>query len=183
MPFTKYFGSVPYSSPSMGNIIMPDLTRFFKIPDKYKTDPAYYMQYSIRDGERLDQISKRIYGAEERLYLIVLMNNMFDLSTQWPLNDQEMTAMFKARYPFDDLDDVHHYEDENGLTVDPYAIARRDNTSVANTVATLELKPVTIETFETLKNEAKRKIIILDPDVVGEVETEIARLYKDVRTL
>ncbi len=182
MPFTKYFGAVPYSSAGMGNILIPDLTHFFKIPDKFKKDPAFYMQYRIKDGERLDQISKRIYGAEERLYLIILMNDMFDLSTMWPLNDQEMTAMFKVRYPFDDLDDIHHYEDANGLTVDPYAIARTNNDAVYNVISIMELSPVTIEKYETVRNEAKRNIIILDPDVIGEVETEIARLYKDVRT-
>lgn len=178
---TKNFGVVAFNDPFLGNIDMPDLTKFASIPKKYKDDQRYYLSYTIREGERPDQISKRIYGTEDRWYLIILANDIVNMSEQWPMVDEEFIEMLKLKYPFNDVDDIHHYLNDEGQVVDPFAIAVKTGESPYDVVKSRGLTAVTIEKHETAINDAKKKIKIIDPDLVGEIETALIKEFSDVR--
>ncbi len=180
MTYTSNFGVTPYNDINLGIVNVPDLTKFASIPDKFKQDSTYTLQYQIRDGERLDQISKRIYDQEERYWIIMLMNDMVDLSNSWPLNEEEFYIMISMKYPFNQLSDIHHYEDINGCIVDPYAGAIRANQNTEQYIALNNLTTVDIETYEKQINEAKRNIIILDPTLVDQLEASMGAAFENI---
>lgn len=170
MTYFTRFGGIEYNSPELGLINMPDLTKFAAIPDYIKNDPTYFLVYKIKDGERLDQISRRIYGQEDRLWIIMLMNDMWNISDKWPLNPTELDLSISLKYPFYSPNDIHHYEDQFGNIVDPYAGAILSKMDLDLYVSVSNLIPVTILDYETKLNDAKRNIKILDPSYIDRLE-------------
>lgn len=170
MTYTTRFGTVPYQTQS-GIIDMPDLTKFAAIPKHIKEDPTYYLAYKIRDGERLDQLSRRIYGREDRLWAIMLMNDMWTLSDSWPLSEKELMLSIALLYPFTSPSDVHHYEDTFGNVVDPYSGAILSKMDVDLYIASNNITPVSIIDHETRINDLKRNIKILDPVYIDRIES------------
>lgn len=169
MTYTSNFGTTPYTKPDGSVVEVPDLTKFATIPSKFRS-PTYSLSYRIKDGERLDQIAKRIYGQEDRLWIIILLNNMVNLSESWPLNDEEFSYMLGMKYPFHNPSDTHHYEDIDGNVVDPFVGALRADIPVEAFVVKENLTPVTILQYETRLNDAKRNIKVLDPSLVDRLE-------------
>lgn len=178
MTYTTRFGTVTYDSP-FGQVEMPDLTKFAAIPDYIKNDPTYYLKYVIKDGERLDQISRRIYDREDRLWVIMLMNDMYNLSERWPLSDQELQMSIAERYPFNSPSDTHHYEDTFENIVDPISGAIYSGMDVELYISTNHLTAVSIIDYETRLNDRKRDIKILDPAYLDRLEASMDAAFAD----
>lgn len=180
--FTKYFGTVQWDSPTMGLINMPDLTKAIAIDPKYMSDSRYALDYTIADGERLDQLAHRIYGDERKYWLILLANRIYNLDEQWPLNPEEMDYMLSQKYPLDELLTVHHYLDIEGHVVDLFALAFKSGEKQEDVIASHMLTPVTIQEHEESLNEAKRHIKVIDPDLVGNIESDLLKEFSNVRS-
>jgi hypothetical protein len=181
MTYTSNFGVVPFQSTTLGLVDVPDMTKFAAIPAEFR-DARYTLQYTIKDGERLDQLAKRIYDKEERYWIIMLMNDMTSLGQVWPLNEDELRESMKRRYPFNEWDDVHHYETLEGNIVDPYSEAALSGVSVSTWLSLNNPVAVSIGDYETQINDAKRNILILDPSLVDRLETAMNDAFKDSTT-
>lgn len=170
MTYTTRFGVVPYETAN-GIVDMPDLTKFAAIPAYIKNDPTYYLKYKIKEGERLDQISRRIYDREDRLWAIMLMNDMWNISESWPLSERELLQSISLQYPFSSPADVHHYEDIFGNIVDPYSGSILSRMDPELYIAANNLTPVSIIDYENKMNDLKRDIKILDPAYIDRLES------------
>lgn len=169
----RYYGTVIFKAPGMGNVRMPDMTKFASIPAKYR-NARYSLPYRIREGERPEQIAKRMYGSETLYYLIYLYNDMDDIMNQWPMTEFELQQSIARKWPDNEPGDTHHYEDLEGVIQSPLAIAVLRGISVESAIALESLKAVSIEDYERSQNEKRRDIRLLDPDWLGPIERELA---------
>jgi hypothetical protein len=177
--FTKYYGSVRYEiSPGVFWDI-PDLTRMAVILRKYKT-ADYSLDYTIKDGERIEQVAHKIYGTTSRWFLISMFNDMLDPLEEWPMDQIEFYAYLQEKYGNKNPSGIVHYVDPDGVIVDPFGQGFLQGISEDQAIYNNNLKPVTEFEYEFALNEAKKKIKILDPDVVGEVEQVLRGIYSDV---
>ena len=105
------FGSLPSSSE------FTNLSAYAAIFDELKDDLSYYQSYIIKDGERPDIVSTKLYGTPIYDWTFWLLND--NIRNQgWPLNSNDLQDYINKRVPGKCLvssGTTTHIE--NGLTV------------------------------------------------------------------
>lgn len=180
---SRYFGIVAFNSgdDKMGDVYVPNITRGIAIPNQFKTQHQYYLDYTIKDSDKIDVLSQKVYGTPSYWFLIALMNDMYDFRESWPLNDEEFEVMLKQKYPLCDIDDILFYKSADGFITDPYAVARHTGEAIENVIGSRGLEPVTIGTYETEVNNRKRAIKLIDPNFVSNVVNILEAQFQDVK--
>lgn len=178
MTFFSNFGNVWHTLPNGQTVLLNDITKYITIPQRFRNDSRYYLEYSIKEGDRPDLISNRLYGTVDYAWTILIMNGLSDMENKWPRSQVRLEEFIAEKYPFQNSLDVHHYEDENGLVQDPLALRlangfHNENMAIVN----YGLQPVSIFDHEYNLNEEKRKIKLLDPDYILEVDRQVKEAF------
>ena len=122
---------------------------------------AFFEQYFINDGDRADTMAHQFYDDSTLHWVIMYANYMTNPYYDWPLPYFDLQKFVAKKYA--DINGVHHYEDEDGFTVD-------------STVA--GAKAITNFVHEETMNDQKRTINIIRaeylPQVLEEFKTFIA---------
>lgn len=109
-----YFNAIP-------NFLYPD----FKEPGKYKLSKNLFRRvrtrdsfnaiyassipYTIQPRETPDTVAYNQLGSGDWWWTIMILNNIFDYESQWPLEDYELDEILENKYG-DRLDKVRHWE-------------------------------------------------------------------------
>ena len=91
--YFSYFPKVLYSVNDNQSIeyVTNILTRI-KFDDNVKNQSTAYYTFTINDGDRPDTLAHKIYGDEEKHWMILLMNDIIDIKSQWPLSYTEFNS-------------------------------------------------------------------------------------------
>ncbi len=155
--------------------------------DIYRED-TLYTKYTIKDGERPDQISYKFYGDEQFYWILLQINEIVDYYTEWPLSQNELGEFVSKKYGGPaGAGKVNHYE-----TVATYDQATRPNlvlpgglTVPENFKFTYPITPgasvyftsfpvsVSNYDYESKVNDAKQEIFILDKKYIFDYEREV----------
>lgn len=168
--FFKEFSVVPYQFNVAGKStlrMVKDITQSIKLSRELTEKLSYYSEYDIVEGETPERIAEKIYGNANYHWLIMLVNDKFDYSEDWPLTNDALFEFVEKKYGVTMVNQQHmvfgkpHYETELGAIVDqdyPGAL------------------PITNYEYEFRLNEKKRKIKIVNPRVVNQVASELKSL-------
>ena len=140
--------------------IVSDITRNIRFRRDVLANVSLYDEYDIMDGETPEIIAEKVYGNAEYHWIIMLANDRYDYLEDFPLSSYELEKNITAKYPSNEYG-THHYEDADGYVVN-------SNTSGAVSVSNYE--------YETRRNESKRRIKIVSPNLIG----TILRNFKDL---
>ena len=106
-------------------LTIKDYFHLLKVRDDILPEDTIYSPMTIRNGERPDQMSKRIYGDESYYWIILQVNEIVDVHNEWPLSNYELDRYILKKYGgYEKAAEVHHYEtietfDEEGNKVLP----------------------------------------------------------------
>lgn len=91
-PLTQYrFGT------SSDTATIQQLSAYVEVIDLVKDDIAYYNLYEVRDGERPDVLSQRLYGDQQFYWTFYMLND--DIRRQgWPLSTRELEEFLVEEY-------------------------------------------------------------------------------------
>lgn len=79
--------------------------------DDISNSVTAFTQYEIRDNERPDQISRKFYGTPDNEWIILLVNNIIDVNSEWPLDNESLYKYMLDKYGSEEeLSKIHHYE-------------------------------------------------------------------------
>lgn len=96
--FTNY-PKISYPFADLTNKTMvQDIGVYIDIVDRAKDDIAFYQTYQIKNGERPDQISQKLYGSPDYHWTFFLMNDELRLRG-WPLTEKEIVKKVKKEHP------------------------------------------------------------------------------------
>lgn len=133
-------------------ILVKDITTNVRFQKEVIENIAQYEHYDMQDGETPEIVSEKFYGSSQYHWVIMILNKKFDYIEDFPLALPELEEYIAEKYGDDDVYSTHHYEDpDTGYVVDsdfPGA------TAVSN------------YDFETDRNEAKRRIKIIAPELL-----------------
>ena len=133
--------------------IVSDITRNIRFRRDLLANVTVYDEYDIMDGETPEIIAEKIYGNAEYHWIIMLANDRYDYLEDFPLSSYELEKDIAAKYPSTAYA-THHYEDADGYVVNSTA-------SGAVSVSNYE--------YATRRNEAKRRIKIVSPNLIGTI--------------
>lgn len=180
MAFFSHYGTVWYNMKGLDSpILLNNITKAIALDRRFKVDPRLVLNYNIRDNDRPELLSHRLYGTVDYWWTVLLVNNIFNYEEQWPLNDEQLESYIKAKYPHNNPTDIHHWETIDGFITDPMAIQMKYNlNSEAEAIVRESLVKVTIQDYEEKINEEKREIILVDPDYINTVVQQMVDFFK-----
>ena len=99
MSYFRNFPIIPYF---FGNEVSPaqfqNISSYIDLIDQVADETNYYELYEIRDGERPDVLSYRLYGTTDYYWMFYLLNEKIRVQG-WPLSSQELLSKSKEYYP------------------------------------------------------------------------------------
>lgn len=141
-----------------------------KLRDDIRDSVTYLQKYTIVEGEKPQDVAKKIYGSLKYDWVVFLTAGITNARSEWPLTSKALYDYALDKYGLNDLNAVKYYETTEvkdsqgrlilpaGLVVDStFTIADPDN-------GNLTLNPVigvTNYLDETRENEKKRNISLL----------------------
>ena len=162
--------SYPFSESDF--VVAKNFFRRYKISEDVLSHAVYFKKYSIKDGDRPDNIADKAYGNPFFDWVIVLTNNMVNAQYDWPMSNRELAKVLESEYD-NPYGTIHHYETYEigqysaGLHVDQTFY---NGTHKLNINGSYQIKAgnelcraVTVAEHLTAENEKKREIYILKP--------------------
>ena len=100
MRYFKNFSTVNYDIYGDGKTrTITDLFRKIRIDPKFLDDITFYTYYIIKNGERPDIVSYRLYGKIDYHWTFGLLNPwLLDVRRDWPMNNVELEDFVFAKY-------------------------------------------------------------------------------------
>ena len=135
---------------------MIDISQNIRFRKDVLSNISVYDYYDIRDGETPELLADKIYGSPDYHWIIMLSNNRYDYTADWPLNYIALQEYINNKYG-GNADATRHYEDAHGYVVmGGYPVSNRE--------------------YEERLNEKKRRIKIISPDIINTILAN----YKDL---
>ena len=144
--------------------VVTDITQNVRLIKTVLENVTLYDEYDVRDGETPEIIATNVYGSPFYHWVILLCNQQFHWVDDWPLSSTQLMDFIKAKYtnPYG----IHHYENSKGFVVMPPQPGDLASEHV----------PVTNTEYETRLNDAKRRIKLINPQLLTRLITQFESL-------
>lgn len=155
------------------------LKRFQPLEEVIAKASIYY-QYIIKEGERPDIVSHKVYGSVDYDWIILMFNKYMDPYFHWPMDYDSFKRFLINKYGSveNSMQSIHHYEKiiqskeilYDG-TVVPEKVLKIDQTAY-NALPANERKLIYAYDYENQLNEDKRIIKILHKSYIPQIDSE-----------
>ena len=173
---------------SFDYIKIKNLFKRAKLRDDFLNVFSAFEKYSIVGDERSDNVSEKIYKDPEYDWLILIVNNVQNARTDWPMSQSDLSSFLSEKYTDQELSQINHYEtkevrNSSGELVLPGKLIVDSNftfkyADLGATTTYSSLVSVSNFEYENYLNEEKRNIIILRSEFVKLVEKDLRRVFK-----
>ena len=177
VPDFNYVSRLPDSK--IGDYIrVKNLFKKGKLREDIFQNLAFFEKYKIVGDDRPDNVAFEIYDDSSLDWLVLLLNNVLNVQSEWPLPQTDFDRFVLDKYgDYDTLyNGIHHYEttevkNTQGVTIIPaglqvdssYSVSYYDFfTDLQVTTGNLAI-PVTNYEYEEKVENDKRNIFILKP--------------------
>tara|TARA_B110000459_G_scaffold185019_1_gene215297 strand:+ start:268 stop:792 length:525 start_codon:yes stop_codon:yes gene_type:complete len=152
---------------------MTDITRRARISHNSIIYKASYDYYDVLDTQKPEDIAYDYYGDANLHWIILMVNNINDVYTDWPMSVTRLERYTKSKY--DNVDAIHHYEiyQESGDTTVTIELPN----DVAQTIPA-DATAITNAEYEEAEVEKKRRIKLIRPEYVDTIREEFRKSIK-----
>lgn len=156
------------------------------------TSPLLFLPYTIPSGMKAEDVAYHYYGSVDYTWLVLMANDMLDPYTDWPMEHDMFNSYLMAKY--EELSGEKHYgviewisshaNDDNILFY--YRTTQAGETiqvgpetfSSVDAAIIEDFVPMRIFDYESMLNESKRNIQLVDYAYRDNVVSEFATLIK-----
>jgi hypothetical protein len=189
MNYFKFFPTVTYNGKSVVNI-----TRRTAIQQQLYSSPISFLSYSIKDGEKPEDIALYYYDDMGKTWLVFMANNIIDPVSQWPLSNSDFEKMIIKKYteqaqavnPAYVGNGVINWTQNASLTSNILWYQNAENNRISKDTYLLNADlglitagdwyPVRIYDYELELNENKRNIFLFNRAYASQAESELKGL-------
>jgi len=160
MSYFSKFPLVAYDAVGDGNYkLFTDLLRRVKLRTELDSTVSYDF-YDVQSGDTPEMIAHKYYGDPTLHWVIIMINDVVDFYTDWPMDDVTFENYLNTKYG-NNLSSVHHYEIEqtSGDTTKKINIGA-DNTDYPSAT------PISNYEYEVNEQDRKRRIRLLSPEYI-----------------
>lgn len=175
-------------SSSLDYTRIKNLFKRAKIREDYASVFTVFEKYAIIGDERPDSVAQKYYGDSELDWLILVLNNIQNVRTDWPMAQNDLNLFLSEKYELEELYSTRYYETKEvrnsfGELIVPAGLVVDENYSLTyndyGTIRTYnDLLAVSNFEHENRINEDKRNIFLLRPLLVDLVEKDLIKLFK-----
>lgn len=168
------------------NTVLTNIMTRFKIVESFQRQEAVYYDYSVKEGERADQIAFKYYDDASLDWVIYIVNNIVDPEFDWPLDRTSLESYIAKKYGSVStaMSQTHHYEqivttqsvlfDGTIIPEETYEI----DLQTYNTLAEADKRIVTSYEYETEQNDNKRQIKLLSSDFLIPLLNQVENIFE-----
>jgi hypothetical protein len=168
-PVVKYAFNIA-GTPTL--LAVRDIALNVRVQREVLSNVLLFDTYDIQDGDTPERVADRIYGNPNLNWVLMLCNEKFDYTTDFPLSQDTLLEYVKQKYGAENVDAQHelfgklHFKSPEGYTVDAdYPLA----------------EPVSNYEWEFEQNETKRSIKIINPQLIDKVVLEIQTIFQQTK--
>ena len=171
MSYFEILPKVYYDSKGDGKFdLLTNIMTRVKLRDDVQDDIFAYDYYDVQDGETPEMIAHKFYGDSDLHWTILVVNDIVDYYTDWPMSIQRFEQYVKEKYTNPQA--VHHYEitQTSGDTTEIIDVG-------LNTTDYPSATAISNYQYEDALQNERRQIRLIQPrfmdDFVEEFETKI----------
>ncbi|MGA1048480.1 MAG: baseplate wedge protein 53 [Minisyncoccia bacterium] len=75
-----------------------DITRRAAFKRAIATNPYLYYSYTVKEGERAEDVARFYYGSVDYIWLVYMANNIIDPYDEWPMDPSTFNAYLVEKY-------------------------------------------------------------------------------------
>lgn len=177
---------VPEANSSLKNYVeVKNIFRRVKVRAEALRNITYFEKYSIPGDDKPYNVSYNFYKTPDYEWVILLLNDITNVYSQWPMSQREFEIMIREKYgPQGELE-THHWETREirdlqgnivvpaGMVVDQDFTKRLGNQIISGDRL---VERITNYEYEVRLNEEKRDIYLPYPDRMFAITNELTRL-------
>lgn len=171
-----YFTQFPLTTYEFNGISnnVKDIFRRAKFMTEYKSGADIYTPYLISDGETPQSLANTLYGSAFYHWVILIFNEIHDPIFDWPLEQNSIDIICKNKYG-DYMHSLKHFELSGSIVGEVKDFTSPWIPPVNPYPGNVEINGVTFYEYETTLNEAKRNIVIMRPELLGDFVTQFEK--------
>jgi hypothetical protein len=178
--YFKFFPKVTHT-----NRMAVDITRRSKVLEYILNDPYVYLPYTVDQDDRPEDIANFYYDTPEKVWLIYYANNIIDPYSQWPLTQSDFNRTLVKKYEkqsgqsgFDVLawaknttinDNIVYYQNIDNPNIKINVLSYQSDPKIIGA----EWKAIRVYEYETIINENKRNIFLIDKKFADKFEKDL----------
>jgi hypothetical protein len=113
--YFRYFPKTIYSLNGSNSLdTVTNLTASFSFDESLTENSISYYQYTVPDGETPEIVANKFYGGPEKHWIILKMNNIFDVKTDWPIEQRILNEVIRSKYANNWITETIEMTDEEG---------------------------------------------------------------------
>jgi len=140
--------------------ILKDITTNVRLIKQEIQNYTVYDYYDILDDETPEIISTKVYGTPKYHWIIMILNDIYDYRSDFPLNYNTLGSYVTQKYGAGNEYGIHHWESAVDTAVGPLHVVMPSFPGAS---------PVTNFDYEDRVNESKRRIKLLSKDVIDSI--------------
>lgn len=184
----------------MNGIKLKDISRRFIIKwIESRYSKPYWFNYRIDGWKSIENVAYDFYGSCDYVWAVMIVNNIIHPVNDWLKKDEEVRAEAIKKYGEVNLNAPHHYEYDgmlyttrtktitdarktkatygNAIPKDVYEQIMKYRINPLNKIMVSDVKVVSNIEYELDKNERKRMVKIIYPDLIPNIEREMETLF------
>lgn len=153
--------------------LVTNITANVNISSSTKITKSLFLDYEIIGEETPRDIAGRLYENRDLYWTILVVNDMVNIVEDWPKPYNKLYEIASREFFEGELEEVVAYADTEGNQVD--LVGLRFTNGHSDTVPSdqeligiYSLTPVTRFDLFEMQNEMKRKIKLVDPDLIDD---------------
>lgn len=197
----SYFRNLPdfeYVNRSVDGKNISDYTTVKNLFKRAKIRPdifenaTFFSKYFIEGDDRPDNVADKIYGDSTLDWVVLLSNNILNVQSEWPMNQQVFEKYLLEKYLNIRLvEETHHYEsievkDPDGKILFPEGLEVDEDQSITyfdrgtESYVTINdmVTEVTNYQYEERLNDAKRQIFLLKTKYINIVIDDLQEMME-----
>jgi hypothetical protein len=204
--YFNFFPKILYTSDTISGDVVNNLTSRFSFEEGFKNNTSVCYEYDIQDSDTPEIIAAKFYGDTERHWVVLMFNDITDPQFDWPMDYRTLIAFMDEKYKDNANTNqsgsnwaqshVHSYYkvetrttlSTNTIVVNKFEVDSNTYSTIATTSSDVLLasnKTIRIQIskqtqshydYEMELNESKRKIKLLKPEFVNNIESEFRRV-------
>jgi len=197
----SYFRNIPdfeYVNRSVDGKNISDYTKVKNLFKRAKIRPdifenaTFFNKYFIEGDDRPDNVADKIYGDSTLDWVVLLSNNILNVQSEWPMNQQVFEKYLLEKYLNIRLvEETHHYEsievkDPDGKILFPEGLEVDEDQSITyfdrgtESYVTINdmVTEVTNYQYEERLNDAKRQIFLLKTKYINIVIDDLQEMME-----
>lgn len=116
LPNLQYISRFPDQSSNRDTVLGKNIYRRGKLREDILSVITAFNDYSIKEGERPDQLAERFYNDPELDWVLLIVNNIIDFYSEWPISNRNFYDYLIEKYGSEEeLEKILYYETEEVL--------------------------------------------------------------------